>query len=1015
MNSICTAALVASAFLATPLIAAPQSDPFAENVRTTDAIPPDQEAKSFHLPPGFEMQLVAAEPLVGKPFNIAFDAKGRLWVTVSQEYPFPAKSGRGPMDRIMILEDFDDAGHPKKVTTFADNLNIPIGVYPYKDGCIAYSIPNISYFTDTKGDGKADQVQTLVGPFSSDRDTHGMASNFRRGYDGWLYGCHGFNNVTHAKAKDGSELNLNSGNTYRFKLDGSHAEQFTWGQTNPFGLALDPLGNFYTADSHSKPIYQLIRGGYYEGIGKADDGLGFAPMMMTHLHNSTAIASSFIYTADQWPAEYRNNTFNGNVVTSRINRDSISYNGTSPVAKEEPDFLTTEDPWFRPVQLQMGPDGAMWVADFYNKIIGHYEVPLTNPLRDHTHGRIWRIVYKGNGAPPAPWRGDLTKAGVPQLQETLKSPNLMLRMLATDQLSDRVGTAAVQPIKAMLAATADENQKVHGLWVLHRLGAAFHEPLVNASQDPSRAVRVHAMHILSETPMWSASEESLAEKGVIDSDPFVVRAAVDAMSTHPLAGHLLPLLAAFDHAAPDDSHLRYAVKVALRETLKGSDAYATLAKTALPTIEAKTVAEVSLAVPTEASGKFIAVYVAAPDNKAAGHSAMVRHAMRYAPAADAAALATEVRRQAAGDLDLQLSVLRGILQADAQKGANPDAAMLDWATDLAGKLLTTSEGNPAQIAERQTAGGDLAALTKSPKLAGPLAKITTDAKAHAGARAAAAKGWAAIDPAAAGPALTSIAAEADAPVELRRACIDAAASSPASRGQLIDAMVKAQAGLQSYMARALAATPEGGRQLLDAVAAGKVTPRVLQSLGIVNKLKGSNTPDVDRRVAELTKGVPPEDQEVQKLIDARRTAYPKAKKSADAGLAVFQKNCTACHSMDGKGGLVGPQLDGIGNRGLVRVLEDVLDPNRAVDPAFHAWDIRLKDGTDITGILRREEGETLVYADPTGKEIVLAKSNIEKRKESMLSLMPANFGEVIPEKDFFDLMAFLLSKNAGKK
>jgi putative heme-binding domain-containing protein len=228
-------------------------------------------------------------------------------------------------------------------------------------------------------------------------------------------------------------------------------------------------------------------------------------------------------------------------------------------------------------------------------------------------------------------------------------------------------------------------------------------------------------------------------------------------------------------------------------------------------------------------------------------------------------------------------------------------------------------------------------------------------------------------------------------------------------------MVKAQAGLHSYMARALAATPEGGRQLLDAVAAGKVTPRVLQSLGIVNKLKASNTPDVDRRVAALTKGVPPEDQEVQKQIDARHAAYPKAKKSAEAGFAVFQKNCVACHSMDGKGGLVGPQLDGVGNRGLVRVLEDVLDPNRAVDPAFHAWDIRLKDGTDITGILRREEGETFVYADPTGKEIVIAKSNIEKRKESTLSLMPSNFGEVIPEKDFYDLMAFLLSKNAGKK
>src|SRR5438128_10053449 len=117
--------------------------------------------------------------------------------------------------------------------------------------------------------------------------------------------------------------------------------------------------------------------------------------MMTHSHGSTAIDGMLYYADDLWPAEYRDNTFIGNVMTSRINRDRIEFHGSSPRAIEMPDFMSTTDPWFRPVDNQLGPDGALYIADFYNRIIGHYEVPLTHPGRDRERGRIWRVVYKG--------------------------------------------------------------------------------------------------------------------------------------------------------------------------------------------------------------------------------------------------------------------------------------------------------------------------------------------------------------------------------------------------------------------------------------------------------------------------------------------------------------------------------------------------------------------------------------------------------------------------------------------
>ena len=201
---------------------------------------PAQEQKTFRLPPGFEIQLVASEPDISKPMNMAFDAQGRLWISESREYPFPAAEGKG-RDAIKILENFDANGRAQKITTFVGGLNIPIGLYPYRNGVIAYSIPNICFYEDTDGDGRADKTNFLYGPFGFDKDTHGMTSAFRRGYDGWLYACHGFNNTTTIKGTDGHAITMNSGNTYRMRLDGSRVEQFTHGQVNPFGLAFDHL------------------------------------------------------------------------------------------------------------------------------------------------------------------------------------------------------------------------------------------------------------------------------------------------------------------------------------------------------------------------------------------------------------------------------------------------------------------------------------------------------------------------------------------------------------------------------------------------------------------------------------------------------------------------------------------------------------------------------------------------------------------------------------------------------
>ena len=276
--------------------------------------------------------------------NMAFDARGRLWVSGSTEYPYPAPANRPGRDSIRVLEDTNRDGRADKVTVFADGLSIPIGLYPYKNGVIAFSIPNIWFFDDTDGDGKADRREILYGPFDYLHDTHGMNNAFRRGFDGWLYANHGWANTSTVRGRDGNEVVLAGGNTYRVRPNGARIEHFTHGQVNPFGMTFDPLGDLFNADCHTRPIMLLLRGGYYDSFGRPHNGLGYVPPVMEHSHGSTAIAGTTRYTGLNFPPQFRGNMFVGNVMTSRVNRDSVHERRASLQAIEEPDFVVSTTP-----------------------------------------------------------------------------------------------------------------------------------------------------------------------------------------------------------------------------------------------------------------------------------------------------------------------------------------------------------------------------------------------------------------------------------------------------------------------------------------------------------------------------------------------------------------------------------------------------------------------------------------------------------------------------------------------
>jgi putative membrane-bound dehydrogenase-like protein len=1004
-----------------------QKDPYAEFIAQTNPRTPEEERKGFHVPAGFEVQLVAAEPDVRKPININFDDRGRLWVTESVEYPFAAKDHPG-RDIIGILEINSDDGRATKATPFTGGLNIPIGVLPLSDGAIAYSIPNIYRFYDPHHTDHAERREVLMGSIGY-RDTHGMTGEFTWGFDGWVYACHGYSNTSELKAKDGSKAVMNSGNVYRFRPDGSHIDQITHGQVNPFGLSFDPLGNLFSCDCHTRPVMMLLRGAFYESFGKPHDGLGFAPEIMTHDHGSTAIAGITYYAADHFPPEYRDTVFVGNVVTNRINHDRLEWHGSSPKAVEQPDFLTSDDPWFRPVDIKLGPDGALYVADFYNRIIGHYEVPLTHPGRDRERGRIWRIVYRGpdgssvrknagdkkatrilgNAAtlPHMP-RADWGKASIDELVQDLGHANLVVRTKATNQLVERGGEEAVAKTKKIQETSANPYQIVHSLWVLERLKSLDDHSLELAAKNSDRGVRAHVMHILAERHPLTEPLREIVLGGLLDSDAFVRRAAADALGTHPAWQNIEALLAA-RHAAPgSDPQLVYTIRLALRNQLVDASSWQHLPDS-LSEQDARVLADVAPGVHSAQAAAFLLHHLQEHGESFENRIRYVHHVARFGEEALATKLLAATRKET-DPVDQQLALFRSLQQGVQARGGQLNADARNWGEGLARRLMDAKDdGLAVQAIE----------LCGSLKLVGmqvSLVSLAGDRRKSEARRSAALTVLPALDGKGHVDLLSAVLADASEPIGLREkaANVLGGLNQPAAQDELTKALVAAPQRLALVIAMELAGSKTGAEKLLEAVATGKASPRLLQERPVEFRLAGSKLPDWKARIAKLTQNLPPADQQVQDLLKTRHERFAQAKKDPALGAKVFEKNCAICHILANKGAKIGPQLDGIGNRGLDRLLEDIIDPNRNVDQAFRLTNLNLKDGRIASGLVLREEGEVLVLADSQGKEVRVDKKSIEERTISPLSPMPANLVEQIPEADFYNLLAFLLEQRPAQ-
>lgn len=987
-----------------------EADIYSEHVRTTEFQTPEEERLSFVLPPGFEVTLFASEPDITKPINMAFDERGRLWVTQSSEYPVAAGQGGGS-DRITILEDTDGDGRADEINDFVNDLNIPIGIMPIKGGAIGYSIPNIYKFIDSDDDGKADKRKIMFGDFGH-KDTHGMINNLIRGFDGWIHASHGFSNTSVIAGTDGDSIKMVSGNTFRFKLDGSRVEKTTDGRINPFGSAFDEMGYHYSADCHTLPIYQLIWGGNYTQWGKKEPNMGFAPTMMDYGLNSTALAGLVYYTDNQFPVEYQNSFYSGDVVTCRISRNTIEFEGSTPKATRKEDFLVSKDPWFRPVDIKIGPDGAMYVADFYNRIIGHYEVPLDHPGRDRVSGRIWKITYKGNEREVIDW----SKVDLAGLIEGLNHEVLAARMKATDELVARYGNEAVPSLeKVVQDNNTDPEQLIQAFWALYRLESLPDDVLVAAINHSDVRVKVHAFKVMANYNKLTEELRTIAIHELDNKNSHVQRAAAGVLSRHPSEKSHRKLVALLSQVPEYDTHLRYTVLLAIQNHLEQDDIMRQVATEKWDEEEAGIIALVASDVQSQYAGSFLLQYLQSHEQSSERTVSYIESVTRSIPESKMHQVISLAKNKAGNNLEQQYLMAKALNQGMVQRGSRYNALLQEWNIVLAKKILTniptdTAEWNP-EMNDRQQYAAEIASNFKVASLEPNLKKLLTTRSAGEESRAAAASALMNIAPTQHAGLIAEVLSNGEESPGMRQKLAAALgqSESPRSRTLLGRCLNGAPHRVQVTIASILANDTEGISQLMKLIRKGNAPARLLKARQVEETLLSNIAPKQREEYNELTANVQPISEERQILIKERLANFDPEGKTVAMGKSIFTKNCSMCHQIDNQGGLIGPQLDGIGNWGREALTTKILDPNRNITENFRNYNITLKDGKKLSGLYRREEGQMLVLANPSGEEFSINQQDIKEMIASKYTLMPDNFNSAISKEEFDKLMVYLLS------
>jgi len=414
-----------------------------------------QPTPEFTVADGLEVTLWAENPHLAKPIQINFDPQGRLWVASSEVYP-QIEPGQAAHDKIVVLEDTKGAGKADKATVFADNMLIPTGLAPGDGGVYVAQSTELLHLKDTNGDGKADVRRVVLSSFGTE-DTHHNLHTLRWGPDGRLWMSQSIYARSEVETPHGV-VRLRSGGIFRFEPAAQKLEVVFKGWVNSWGHQFDEFGqSFMTDGAGGGGINWGLPGGMYVTYARARRIL---PSVSPGGYPK--FASLEIIRSQHFPADWQGRMVTCDFRANRVTSFSITEQGAAYITKQETDICRTSNNTFRPIDVKLGPDGALYIADWSNPIINHGEVDFRDPRRDREHGRIWRVAMKGKAGLRKP---ELAKANTGALLNELLSPNHFNSSQATRLLVEK-GSAAVAPeLKTWTAKLMTEKEQLAALWI----------------------------------------------------------------------------------------------------------------------------------------------------------------------------------------------------------------------------------------------------------------------------------------------------------------------------------------------------------------------------------------------------------------------------------------------------------------------------------------------------------------------------------------------------------------------
>lgn len=966
--------------------------------------------KTFELEEGFQIELIAGEPLISDPVDMEIDEWGRLYVVEMHGYPLDL-SGSG---RIKLLTDTDGDGIMDKSTVFADGLMLPTGIMRWKNGVLVTDPPHVLYLEDSDGDGKADKKEIVLKGFALSNPQHNVNSP-RLGLDNWIYLGHEpavstsqyveefgdkGSEIFYPGKPDGKRLPQNAGGrSIRFRPDQYELEVLA--SRTQFGHTFDPWGRRFVVNNNNHIIHDVIAARYLDrnpylvvssstqSISDHGDAAEVFPItinpehqLLTDVGVMTSACGITAYLGAAFPEPYKKAVFVAEPVSNLVHIDFVSDQNTSFIASRQHsdrEFLASTDAWFRPVNMYIGPDGALYVVDYYRQIIEHpewmaEEVVNSGALYNGTgQGRIYRITP--SGTKPLDWSNKLGMGNysIEQLIEKLDNPNIWWRRNAQRLILDR---KPADPPKELGEMAANKNAplgRIHALWALEGLGKITYEVIADALKDREPGVRENAIKIAE---LHLNSFPQLPQDLIrLKSDP--------------------------------DPKVRFQLLCTLG-FVKGPAAAQARKEVLLTNLDDPWMQVAALSAPYEESRGLMEEVLLNFKGKHPGYEALLqRLSAMIGSSLDQAQISSLVYKgiaKAQGeDASWQAPLLKGLAQG--MRGKKIDGITL---RSLEVPLMRASmEHSSLQVRQASFQLLQVIGLSENTPTKAWMEKALIDAGNRNLAEEERMIGINLLSFQDAKPYESHMRelVKPHEPVNIQMAAIKSLSNIPGNSVAhfIIGNWDNLTPEIRDEALQTLMANDDRMRLLLSAMEEGKIQSRSL-GWGRSVRLMNHSNEQIRKRARWI---INKEEGKGEEVLQRYLLALD-LKASKVSGKAVYQNNCAVCHQM-GKdlGQTFGPDLATLKNRRPENILSDILLPGLSIADGYDLWSIELQNGEKLQGLIASETPTAILLRSAAGYERSVSRQDIKSIQVLNVSAMPEGLENNISLQEMADLIAFI--------